>query len=203
MQNLEAIYESTVKVIDIAINRALELNIKDFVIASCTGKTIEIFFNRLENFKKSFLLELTSKDKSENISSNFNIVCVTHQVGFTNPNHDEMPQLTREKLTGMGVKILTTTHLLGGIDRALRFQFKGVYPAEIVSASLRMFGQGIKVCTEISVMATDAGLVKSYQDIIALGGTGFGADTAAVICPAHSQSFFNTKIKEIILKPCS
>jgi hypothetical protein len=64
-----------------------------------------------------------------------------------------------------------------------------------------MFGQGLKVCIEISVMAADAGLVKAGEDLIALGGTDKGADAAAVICPAHSQEFFRTKIREVICKP--
>jgi hypothetical protein len=36
---------------------------------------------------------------------------------------------------------------------------------------------------------------------VALGGTGKGADTALVIQPAHSQIFFETRIREVICKP--
>jgi uncharacterized protein len=96
---------------------------------------------------------------------------------------------------------LTTTHLLSGVDRALRNKFEGIYPAEIIASTLRMFGQGLKVCVEISVMALDAGLIPYGEEIITVGGTGRGADTAAVIVPAHSIKFFDTKIKEIICMP--
>jgi len=207
MQKLNGAYASTAHVIDIALKRAAELKIKDFVIASCTGKTAEIFLSRLEYFiksgaQKSYINDpVIDKDKIKNKNNQLNIVCVTHQIGFTEPNKDEMEPSKRSELENKGVKLLTATHLLAGVDRALRFQFKGVYPAEIVSSALRIFGQGMKVCIEISIMAADAGLIKAYNNNIAFGGSGSGADTAAVICAAHSQSFFETRVREIICKP--
>jgi hypothetical protein len=90
---------------------------------------------------------------------------------------------------------------MAGLDRACRIKFGGVYPAEIVASALRILGQGLKVCVEVSVMALDAGLIPSGVDIISLGGTGEGLDTAAVIRPAHSQNFFDTRVREIICKP--
>lgn len=130
-----------------------------------------------------------------------NVVCVTHHVGFTGPGEDEMPARVREHLTEKGVRILTTTHLLAGVDRAVRNKFGGVYPAEIMAQTLRMFGQGVKVCVEIAGMALDAGLIPYGEEVIAVAGSGTGADTAVVIVPAHSNQFFDTKIKEIICKP--
>ncbi len=183
--NKEEAYKNTENVMDLAIKRGVELGINDFVIASCSGKTVGIFLQKMIYYKDHV----------------FNIVWVTHQIGFIKPNHDEVKAEVRQIFKDRGVRILTTTHLLGGVDRALRFQFKGIYPSEIVSTTLRMFGQGIKVCIEISVMAADSGLVRSGEDLIAIGGTGVGADAAAVVNPAHSQNFFSTKLREIICKP--
>ncbi len=200
MANKIELYKKTEDIIDLALKRGLELKINDFVFASCSGKTAEIFLDRVSDFKENGLS--TGKEGSKkNNGIAFNLVCVTHQIGFVEPNSDEMSREMRQKLSASGIRILTTMHLLAGIDRALRFQFKGVYPSEIVSSTLRMFGQGLKVCIEIAVMAADAGLVKSGKDIIALGGTGIGADTAAVINPAHSQYFFKSRVREIISKP--
>ena len=168
----------TGKTIKLAVARAKELGIKKIVAASCGGSTARML-----------------------AESGLEIICVSHQIGFAKPNEDEMPQDMRDELSGKGIKILTATHLMGGIDRALRMQFGGVFPSEIVSTALRMFGQGLKVCIEVSIMATDAGLVKQEEDIVAIGGTGKGADTAAIIYPYHSQHFFKTKIREIIYKP--
>jgi hypothetical protein len=50
-------------------------------------------------------------------------------------------------------------------------------------------------------MALDAGLIPHGEEIIAIGGSSKGADTAVVITPAHSNHFFDTKVKEIICKP--
>ncbi|MDY6827482.1 MAG: pyruvate kinase alpha/beta domain-containing protein [Bacillota bacterium] len=167
--------EDTVQAV---LTRAEELGIKHVVVASNTGATAEMFAGK-----------------------GLEVVCVTHHVGFTGPGEDELGSEARQRLGEKGIKILTTTHLLAGIGRALRSKFGGVYPAEIVASTLRMFGQGLKVCVEISGMALDAGLIPYGEEIIAVGGTGRGADTAAVIVPAHSNQFFNTKIKEIICMP--
>jgi hypothetical protein len=169
---------NTAETAKLAIRRAKELDIKNLVVASNSGRTFEHFFDQ-----------------------DLKLVCVTHQNGFMSPGEQEMPGQTRQKLIDKGVQVLTTTHLLAGVDRAVRNHFGGVYPAELIAQSLRILGQGVKVCTEISVMALDAGLIPYDQEIIAVAGSGTGWDTAVVIQPAHSNNFFETKIKEIICKP--
>jgi hypothetical protein len=107
----------------------------------------------------------------------------------------------RKKLNENGIKTLTTTHLLAGIDRSCRNKFGGIYPAEIAAYTLRMLGQGLKVSVEVGCMALDAGLIPHGTEIVSIGGTGHGLDTAVILLPAHSQNFFDTRIKEIICKP--
>ena len=148
------------------------------MVASCTGKTAEKF-----------------------TGCGLDVVCVTHHVGYAGPGRDEMDPSTRESLSRAGVKILTTTHLLAGVDRAIRNKFGGVYPAEIMAQALRIFGQGLKVCVEVASMALDAGLIPHGADVVAVGGSAAGADTAVVILPAHSNQFFDTRVREIICKP--
>ena len=169
---------NTEKTVKAALDRARELEIKHIVVASNSGETAELF-----------------------VGKGLDVVCVTHQVGFKDPGEDEMEPEMREKLSNQGVKILTTTHLLAGVDRALRFKFDGVHPAEIVASSLRLLGQGFKVCVEISVMALDSGLIPYGEEVIVVGGTNRGADAACVIVPAHSSQFFDTQVKEIICLP--
>ncbi len=170
--------DNTDATVSLVLARASELSVDHIVVASCSGYTAAKF-----------------------IGCPRKVVCVTHHVGFSGPGRDEMDASAREKLRQAGIVVLTTTHLLAGVDRALRNKFGGVYPAEIMAQTLRIFGQGLKVCVEIAVMALDAGLIPHGKDVIAVGGTGMGADTAAVIMPAHSNNFFDTKVREIICKP--
>ena len=130
-----------------------------------------------------------------------NIVCVTHADGYKEPGINELSPEERKKLTAAGVKVPTTTHVLSGVERGISTQSGGMYPAEIMSNTLRMFGQGVKVCVEIAIMALDAGMIAYGEKIIAIGGTGRGADAAVVMTPAHAREAFNTRIHEIVCKP--
>ncbi|MHA1607222.1 MAG: pyruvate kinase alpha/beta domain-containing protein, partial [Candidatus Freyarchaeota archaeon] len=60
---------------------------------------------------------------------------------------------------------------------------------------------GFKVCIEISLMAADAGLIPVDKDVIAIGGTGRGADTAVVLKPAESSHFLDLRVHAILCKP--
>lgn len=170
--------ENTQEVVKAVLTRAKELGIKTVVVASNSGKTAELFLNQ-----------------------GLEVICVTHHIGFAGPGIDEMDKAKREELSSRGVKVLTTTHLFAGIDRALRIQNGGLYPGEIVAHSLRLLGQGVKVGIECSVMALDAGLIEFKQPVIAVAGTGYGADSAIVLTPHHSNYFFKSRVHEIICKP--
>ncbi len=170
--------ENTAQTVALAVKRAKELSIQQIIVASCSGETAQHMAGQ-----------------------GLQVICVTHQVGFAGPGIDEMPPEMRNQLASEGVKILTTTHLMAGLDRAVRNKFGGVYPAEIIAQTLRLFGQGVKVGVEIAGMALDAGLIPYGKDVVAVAGSGEGADTAIVVTPAHSHNFFETKIKEIICKP--
>ena len=174
--------EYTDETLRIAIERAKEVGLS-LVIASNTGDTV---FRALELG-----------------AGGLDIVCVTHMTGFRNPGENELEESKRAELIERSVKVLTTTHVLAGVDRALRTQFGGIYPPEIIASTLRMFGQGTKVCVEIAIMALDAGLIEYGKPIVAVGGSGRGADTALVLTPAHSNKVFELKIHEILVKPAN
>jgi len=59
----------------------------------------------------------------------------------------------------------------------------------------------MKVACEIALMAADAGLVRTDEDVISIAGTGRGADTAVVLRPVNTRNFFDLKVKEILCKP--
>lgn len=170
--------DNTEKVVAMAVKAAKENNIRHIVVASNTGATVRHF-----------------------LGSGLDITCVTHVYGFGMPGTNEMEPGVREELTAKGVKVLTTTHVLSGAERSLSSKFGGINPVEIMANTLRMFGQGVKVCIEVAVMALDAGFISYGESIIAVGGTGRGADTAVIIKPAHAKDILSTRIQEIICKP--
>jgi hypothetical protein len=164
-----------------ALERARELHIKHLVVASTSGKTA---------------LELAKM-----LPANFEAVCVTHHAGFGEFGKNELPESVENKLAEHGIPVLRTTHLFAGVERAIRLKVGGLGPAETIAFTYRTLGEGTKVAVEIAVMALDAGLIPYGKDVIAIAGTGSGADTAVVIRPAHSRQFFETRVKEIICKP--
>ncbi len=121
--------------------------------------------------------------------------------GFEGPNVQEMSDENRKRLESAGVRIFTGQHSFGGVGRAVRNKLGTYQVDEIMAFTLRTFGQGTKVAVEIALMAADAGLVRTDEDIISMGGTGKGVDTALVIRPSNSFRFFELKVREVICKP--
>jgi len=165
-----------------AKHRADELGITDIVVASTRGNTA---VKALEVFK------------------GYNLIVVPHVTGLRKPGVQEMSDDVQEKIRTAGGKVVIATHVFSGVDRAIQARFDTVYPAGIIAQPLRMFGQGMKVVVEIVAMAADAGVIPADKDVVAIAGTGRGADTAVVITPANAHRFFEMAIKEIIVKPNS
>jgi hypothetical protein len=159
-----------------------EGNYRHIVVATTTGSNGLLFS---EAFKRSGV----------------NMVVVTHSAGFKGPNTFEMPGETIEKIRANGAKIYTGTILTHSIETSLNAKFSGVYPAMIIAQALRRFGEGSKVCCEIVMMAVDSGLVPEDAEVIAVAGTGYGADTVTVIKSAASKRFLELKVLEILAKP--
>jgi len=61
----------------------------------------------------------------------------------------------------------------------------------------------MKVCVEVSLMAAEAGYISPAEDVVVLGGSGEGADTAVLIKPAYAATLFDMKIREILCMPRS
>jgi len=186
MMEIENVYfpepgsTNTKKTLEIAKNRAEQLGIKTIVVASTSGET---------------------GVKAVMTFTNHKVVVVTHATGFPAPDAQELTSQNRAKILEKGGVILTATHAFGGVGRAVRRRFNTYQVDEIVAQTLRVFGQGTKVACEIALMAADAGLIRTDEEVISIGGTANGADTALVIKPAHTQDFFELKVKEILCKP--
>lgn len=135
------------------------------------------------------------------ILTNLEVIVVSHSYGFKTSNFQELTPENYEAIKGRGGVILTCQHTFGGVGRAVRKKFGGTEIEEVIAHTLRTFSEGTKVAVEITLMAADAGLVNQGENVIAIGGTGLGADTALVIKAAHVQYFFDLRVQEIICKP--
>ena len=140
--------------------------------------------------------------RSEIHASGVRIVSVTEHAGFEGGDKIQISPEMKKELEDKGVKVLMGSHALSGVGRSIAKKFGGTSHTEIIAAALRLFGgEGLTVAVEISVMAADAGLVPTDAEIISIGGTWRGADSAIVLKTAHMNNFFDLEIREIICKP--
>ena len=172
--------KNTNTVLKIAKEKAEDANIKSIVVASTRGET---------------------GVKAAKLFKGYNLVIVTHVTGHKSPDTQELTEENRKEIIKYGGKILTTTHAFGGAGRAVRKKFDTMQVDEIMANILRMFGEGMKVACEISLMAADAGLVRTDENAIAIAGSSRGCDTAIIVRPANVHALFELRVKEILCKP--
>jgi len=171
-----------------------------------TARTLEIAKQRADDLGKecTVLVASTRGETGALAAQRFrghDVVVVTHSTGFSEPNVQKLTDENRAAIQAAGGEILTCQHAFGGVNRAVRKKLGTYLTDEIVAYTLRTFGQGMKVCLEIAVMAADAGMVRVGEPCIAIAGTGRGADTAVVLVPANAQQFFDLQVMEILAKP--
>ncbi len=177
--------ENTYDCAEIAVKRAKELNLTDVVVASCSGWTARIFQKAC---------------KAENI----HLVVVTHAVGFSSPGIWEFDEECARELRADGVTMVTGTHALSGLERAISRnpRLGGVSRTEVIAETLRRtVSVGTKVAVECVLIAADNGAIPLTRDVVAVGGTEEGADSVVVITPAHTASFFDLHIREFVALP--
>jgi hypothetical protein len=177
---LQAGEDNTDVTLQLAKQRAEKLGITTIVVASTRGVT---------------------GVKAAKIFKGYNVIVVPHHTGYKGADIQELTPENREKILQNGGKVLIASHTFGGVGRAVRRKFNTYQVEEIIAATLKIFGQGTKVCAEIVLAASDAGLISTQTDVIAISGTGRGADTALVMRPANAFDFFNLKVQEVICKP--
>jgi hypothetical protein len=166
--------ENTAATLTIAKKRAQETGIKTVVVASTTGGTARAAgeaFNGTE----------------------VRLVVVPHQRGSRDQERFDMEVVS--ELEQRGHRVYWSTML---------FHLGGLYGNEAPTAlanMLRTFGQGMKVCLEILLMAADGGMVDRGAKVIVVAGTGRGADTAVLATASTSNRIGEVRIHEILCKP--
>jgi hypothetical protein len=165
-----------------AKKRAMELNIRDVVVATTHGGT-------------------AIKAKEVFGDPKLNLVAVGIAEGYRE-NGWCFTDEERRRLERAGVKPLVTSHVLGdGVASSFTEKSGGRSIEEVVRDTLYRFGQGMKVCVEIVLMAADAGLISMGGEVMAIAGTAEGTDTCIVVKPAYPRKFYEFDIREIVAKP--
>jgi len=171
---------NTDETLQIARRRADELGIKKAAIASVTGYTAR---------------------KAMDVFAGFYVVIVTAHTGWSKPDLQSFPEDLRKELEAKGWPVLTSPHVFGGISYAMRDMFNTAMLGVDLGNTLRILGQGMKVVCEVAMSAADAGLLRTDEEVVSIGGTNVGADTAAILKPVHVHQFFDLRVKEILCKP--
>ena len=174
--------ENTDAVIQLVKERLEGSDIKYVAVASSTGASA---------------LKLNEALKDLDVT----IVNCSHHVGFKEPNKAQISEETKAKLEEEGIVTFLGSHALSGVGKSISKKFGGVTPVEIIAAVYRTICQGFKVCAEIGIMLADAGLVPVGEEIIAIGGTGSGLDTAVVMTPENMTAVFDMRFHEVIAMP--
>ncbi|MDP2730067.1 MAG: pyruvate kinase alpha/beta domain-containing protein [Dehalococcoidales bacterium] len=185
--------ENTEAVLLIAKERADELGIRTILVASTSGRTAARAVEVFEGKK---------------------VVAVGHPTGWRQPNVNSFTEENRQKVESRGGKVLLVRFAfqrLGGSGPRLSAHEGVSQPvsqapvsndtAVIVNRTLRLFGAGMKVACEITIIAADAGLARTDEDVIVISGTNGGSDTAVMLRPVNTWDFFRLRIKEILCKP--
>ena len=164
--------EATFKLVQERLNH---MEIKKIVLASTTGATARKAMNFFKN-------------------QGIKLIIVPHQFDFHREENAFPPELVKD-LRESGHEVHFGTMLFHTDD------FYGTNNATTMANLLRCFCQGVKVCFEIVLMVTDAGLVTSGEKVIAIAGTARGSDTALVMQAASTQHLRRLRVNEIICKP--
>lgn len=168
--------------LNIAFERARALGIRQVVVASSHGETAR---------KAQALMG----------PEGIRVMAVTICHGYESDGWC-MAAETKQELRRMGVNVVTGIHALGdGVGSAFSDKCGGRATEEIVRDTLYCFSQGMKVAVECVLMAADAGLLDMSREVIAIAGTGSGADTAIVCMPAYARKFTDLEIREVLAKP--
>jgi hypothetical protein len=173
---------STDLVLAAAKKRAKELNINDVVVASTHGGT-------------------AIRTKEVFADPNLNLIAVGIAEGYRE-NGWCFTDSEKKRLEKAGIRPLVASHALGdGVASSFTEKSGGKSIEEIVRDTLYRFGQGMKVCVEIVLMAADAGLIPMDREVMAIAGTAEGTDTCIIVKPAYPRKFYELEIREIVAKP--
>jgi len=175
-----------------AVSQRLEVGgIKKVIVASTSGETAAKFARRL-------------KGKA-------GLICVS-EAPYRREWGEQWPCLKQEfgeELERLNVAVIDKAPYVFHNSVLEAARWPGGFPERLVKETLYCFGQGMKVAVEVALIGVSCGYVTPYEDVIGVGGSGRGADTAIVLRATYPASLFDRdtakrlEIKEIIAMPAS
>lgn len=169
--------ENTEEVRKLVLERAKARNIQKIVLASTTGYTAKLFLEAVED-----------KD--------IQLVVVPWQFSLREEGNRFPQKLVEEFQEKKHIIHFGTMLFSSGLT-----ELYGTNTQRALTNILRVLGQGMKVCVEITMMACDGGCIKIGEKIIVVAGSHAGADFAVVATAAPSSKVTSLKVNEIICKP--
>jgi hypothetical protein len=182
--------EGNTRLVIEAVCQRLEAGgIKKVIVASTSGKTATEFARSLEG-------------KAE-------LICVS-EAPYRREWGESWPCLEQEfrrELERLGVAIIDKAPYVFHNSLLESARWSGTFPERLVKETLYCFGQGMKVAVEVVLTGVSCGYVTPFEDVIGVGGSGKGADTAIVLRATYPACLFDKdptkrlEIKEIIAMP--
>jgi hypothetical protein len=181
-ENLEDVVEAVEK-------RVNQTGIRYVVVASHSGKTALVFAERMKGKAK--------------------VVCVSGRPSRRDRGR-EWPSISpesRRRLEELGAVVLDRIPYALESEVLRENRWNAPSADRFVVETLYMFGSGMKVAVQVVLTAVSSGYVEPYEDVIGVGGTGGGADTAIVMKASYAIRMFSEnqehrpEVKEIIAMP--
>lgn len=173
---------NTEEVLHIAKRYSKEHGVEDMVVATTSGET---------GVKASEIFE----------DEDINVLAVTHTTGFRDEGEQELEEENKEKMEDAGTTVFTGPMPFHSWNDHLRKRDGTITTTTVMADTLRLFGQGTKVCVEIVSMVSDAGLIPVDKPVLAVAGTHWGADTILLMEGKNSRRFFDMKVLDVVAKP--
>jgi len=182
--------------------------------AENTGWVIEAVSRRLEGGEVSKVIIASSSGNTavefaRSLRGRAELTCVS-EAPYRREWGEEWPCLKeefRQELERLGVTIIDRVPYIFHSSILESSKDSGAFPERVVRETLYSFGQGMKVAVEVALTAVSCGYVTPYEDVIGVGGSGKGADTAIVLRATYPASLFDKdpvkrlEIREVIAMP--
>jgi len=182
---------NTQLVIEAVSQRLKAGGIKKVIVASTSGETAARF--------------------ARSLKGKFELICVS-EAPFRREWGEGWPCLKeefRQELEELKVPIIDKAPYVFHNSVLDSARWSDAFPERLVKETLYCFGQGMKVAVEVALMAVSCGYVIPFEDVIGVGGSGKGADTAIVLRATYPACLFDKdsakrlEIREVIAMPIS